>query len=436
MTSRVSVREYVNGSLWVWPGVSAVVALLVGFVVSGINVSPGSPWASLAFQGTADDARALLTIIAGTVVTVIALVLGLTVVALQLSSTQFSPRLLRKFLRDRANQIVLSVFVATFVYSAAGLYTVGEAAGVRVEQFPRLAVSGAIVLLFASMAMVVYFADHLAHSIQVDAIGARVEQDTLVVIHGRLGGVVQEPAPIPPRWAVPIPAARSGYLQTVRPDPLLVWARAHRLVILLRVRVGEHVVAGTTLAWVWTVTADLPAVDPGLARSELDRAVRIGFERTLEQDAALGIRQLVDMACKALSPAVNDPYTAVQAVDHLSVIFCALAVRPLGDWVTAEPGGAAVIVPGRRFGDYLATMCGLIRRYGSAEPTLSVALLRLLENCAAVLPADPVRWSALREQADLIVTDATRTIPQPADLAAVAAARAALEHSVRGRNHR
>ena len=95
------------------------------------------------------------------------------------------------------------------------------------------------------------------------------------------------------------------------------------------------------------------------------------------------------MACKALSPAVNDPYTAVQAVDHLSVIFCALAVRPLGDWVTAEPGGAAVIVPGRRFGDYLATMCGLIRRYGSGEPTLSMALLRLLENCAAVLPDDP-----------------------------------------------
>jgi uncharacterized membrane protein len=306
-----------------------------------------------------------------------------------------------------------------------------------VEQFPRLAVSGAIVLLFASMAMVVYFADHLAHSIQVDAIGARVEQDTLTVIHGRLGGVVQDPAPSPPVWAMPIPAARSGYLQTVHPDPLLVWARAHRVVILLRVRVGEHVVAGTTLAWVWTVTADLPAADPAVARSELDRAVRIGFERTLEQDAALGIRQLVDMACKALSPAVNDPYTAVQAVDHLSVIFCALAVRPLGDWVTADPGGgAAVIVPGRRFGDYLATMCGLIRRYGSAEPTLSIALLRLLENCATVLPADPARWSALGEQADLIVADATRAIPQPADLAAVTAAGAALQHSIRGRLHR
>ena len=431
MANRGAIREYVNGSLWVWPGISAVAALLVGLVVSRINVAPGSPLAPLAFQGTADDARSLLTAIAGTVVTVIALVLGLTVVALQLSSTQFSPRLLRKFLRDRANQIVLSVFVATFVYSSAGLYTVGLSAGARVEQFPRLAVSGAIVLLFASMAMVVYFADHLAHSIQVDAIGSRVEKDTLTTVHTRLDGVVETPAPTPPAWAIMIPASRSGYLQTVRPDQLLEWARGHRLVIRLRLRVGEHIVAGTVLGWVWTVSDDQPAVDPAEARSELDGAVRIGFERTLEQDAALGIRQLVDMACKALSPAVNDPYTAVQAVDHLSVIFCALAARRLGDWVTADPDGGAVIVPGRRFGDYLATMCGLIRRYGSAEPTVSIALLQLLECCAAVLPADTVRWSAVAEQAELILADATRNIPQAADLATVTAAGAALQDAVR-----
>src|SRR5213593_3713102 len=112
-------------------------------------------------------------------VTVIALLLGLTVVALQLSSTQFSPRLLRNFLRDRPNQLVLSVFVATFAYSAAGLYTVGVSAGARSEEYPRLAVSGAIVLLFASLAMVVYFADHLAHSIQIDAIATAVERSAL-----------------------------------------------------------------------------------------------------------------------------------------------------------------------------------------------------------------------------------------------------------------
>jgi uncharacterized membrane protein len=212
MSHRGAIREYVKGSVWVWPGLSAVAALLVGYAASIIDVSPGSPLAPLAFQGTADDARALLTAIAGTVVTVIALVLGLIVDALQLSSTQFSPRLLRKFLRDRANQIVLSVFVAAFVYSSAGLYTVGLSAGTRIEQFPRVAISGAIALLFASMAMVVYFADHLAHAIQVDAIDTRVEKDTLAVVRGRLGGV-QETAPTPPAWAMPIPATCSGYLQ-------------------------------------------------------------------------------------------------------------------------------------------------------------------------------------------------------------------------------
>jgi uncharacterized membrane protein len=418
MTNRGAVREYVNGSLWVWPGISAVAALLVGFGVSQIDVAEGSALSPLAFQGTADDARALLTIIAGTVVTVIALVLGLTVVALQLSSTQFSPRLLRKFLRDRANQIVLSVFVATFVYSAAGLYTVGLAAGGRIEQFPRLAVSGAILLLFASMAMVVYFADHLAHAIQVDAIGTRVEKDTLALLP-RLHAGENGTGASPPAWAVELRATKSGYLQTVQPGVIVRAARQHQLSFRLRLRVGEHIVAGTVLGWAWG-RPEVPIPDAPRLQAMLNQAVRIGFERTLEQDPALGIRQLVDVACKALSPAVNDPYTAVQAVDHLSVIFCAMAVRPLGDTITADPGSPALlIVPGRRFGDYLSTMCGLIRRYGCAEPTLCIALLRLLDNCGQLLSAGSERWVDLDREADLILADAIRDIAQPADLHAL-----------------
>ena len=112
-------------------------------------------------------------------VTVIALLLGLAVVALQLSSTQFSPRLLRNFLRDRPNQVVLSAFVATFAYSAAGLYTVGVSGGNRTAAFPRLAVSGAMVLLFVSLGLLVFFADHLVHSIQVDAIMHAVQRNTI-----------------------------------------------------------------------------------------------------------------------------------------------------------------------------------------------------------------------------------------------------------------
>jgi uncharacterized membrane protein len=208
--NRDAIREYVTGSLWVLPSASAVLAVAAGFILSRIPVGPESP---LAFRGTADDARTLLSNVTSTVVTVIALVLGLTVVALQLSSTQFSPRLLRSFLRDRPTQVVLSTFVATFAYSAAGLYTVGLSAGGRMEEFPRLAVSGALVLLFASLAMVVYFADHLAHSIQIDAIGKLVELDTLAVVNGRLGRV-EDVELTSPEWAVPLLAPVSGYVQS------------------------------------------------------------------------------------------------------------------------------------------------------------------------------------------------------------------------------
>ena len=427
MRNREAIREYASGSLWVLPGISAVLALVIGFILSRIHIGPGSP---LAFQGTADDARTLLINVTITVVTVIALVLGLTLVALTLSSTQFSPRLLRSFLRDRPTQVVLSTFVATFAYSAAGLYTVGESAGGRTEEFPRLAVSGALVLLFASLAMVVYFADHLAHSIQIDAIGKRVELDTLAVVNGRLGSV-EDAVSSPPEWAVPLLAPMSGYVQSAHPELLLPLAGHHGVHVRLRVWVGDHIVSGTVLAWMWTATRDEPAPDPAMFQHALARAVQVGFERTQQQDAALGIRQLADIACKALSPAVNDPYTAVQAIDHLSVIFCALAVRPLGDEVAADPSGrGVVIIPGRRFSDYLATACGLIRRYGSSEPTLSLALLGLLHNCTVVLPDDQARWAAVGEQAELILADAARETAQPADITPVAVAAADLQRRV------
>jgi uncharacterized membrane protein len=177
------------------PGVAGLAALAVGFAMSQVTVAPSSPLDRLAFQGTADDARALLITVSSTVVTVIALVLGLTVVALQLSSTQFSPRLLRNFLRDRGTQMVLSAFIATFVYSAAGLFTVGLE-GARTEAYPRLAVSGSILLLFVSLGMVVYFADYLAHSIQIDAINRLIERNTRRTIIQEEGVPIEE---IPPR---------------------------------------------------------------------------------------------------------------------------------------------------------------------------------------------------------------------------------------------
>jgi uncharacterized membrane protein len=414
MINREALREYASASLWVLPTFAGLVALVTGSVVSQIDLGPDSPFA---FQGTADDARGLLIAISGTVVTVIALTLGLTVVALQLSSTQFSPRLLRNFLRDRPNQVVLSVFVATFTYSAAGLFTVGVSSGSRVEEFPRLAVSGAMVLLFTSLAAVVYFADHLAHSIQIDAITGRVERQALGVIHTDWPGQI-ETAYSRPQWAVPLTSAHSGYIQTVHLEQIMPLAAQHGVTVRLRRRVGEHVVAGTKLVWIWRPNAADPAPNPEDFRRVVESAVRIGFERTLEQDIGFAIRQLVDVACKALSPAINDPYTAVQAIDHLSVIFSNLGPRPLGD-VVMRQGDGVVILPSRRYDELLATACGLIRRYGSKEPTVLLALFRLLGNCTESIGDNADRAAAIHEQAELILSAGERDIAQPEDLVAL-----------------
>jgi uncharacterized membrane protein len=419
-----ALREYTRASLWVLPAVCAVVALVAGVLMSSIDVGPASP---IAFQGTADDARALLIGIASTMVTVIALLLGLAVVALQLASTQFSPRLLRNFLRDRPNQIVLGVFVGTFAYSAAGLFTVGVAHGQRIDQFPRLAVTVAIVLLFVSLGLLVFFADHLAHSIQVDNVMRNVERSTLPVIqHLSAGG---EPPDEPDETSL-VPAPSSGYLQVVHTDQLLTIAAAAHIHIRVRPKVGDHIIDGATLASAWPIT---PNGQPGPVALERSIAaeIRIGFERTLEQDPGFGLRQLVDAACKALSPAVNDPYTAIQAIDHLSVLYAGLAARPLGDHVARDPHtGATVTVPARSFPGHLSLGVGLIRRYGAAEPTVVCALLRLLTAALDATGTQPQRWDVIETEATLLIACADRETAEPADLTDVHADAAALHRAV------
>ncbi len=417
-TRTEAIREYVKGALWLLPLFAVGVAIAAGTVLTFVQVPEDSFLDVLVFQGTPDDARTLLFGIAGSVITVMAVMLGLTVVALQLSSTQLSPRILRNFLQDRPNQVVLAVFVLTFTYATGGLFTVGIARGERIEDYPRLAVTGALLLLFASLFALVYFVHHLAHSIQIDAVLKRIEATTLKSIDAGFPGRSHPPAEMaePPEWAVPIPAPSSGYVQTVHPEKLLAVASAEDAVIRYVPRVGDHVVVGLPLAWMWRASPEQPPPDPTRVRASVDQAVRIGFERTHEQDASLGIRQLVDVASKALSPAINDPYTAVQAIDRLTVVLTRLAVHPLGDAVAADSTGAVrVIVPGVSFDEYVKLCCAQIRRFGCREPAVVRRLLRMLDLAAAVCEADPDRRAAVAFHVRLVLEDAEQAIVQPAD---------------------
>ena len=414
---QTGTRDYLKGALWVFPVGAVAVALAAGSILSRIEIGPGSPISPFLFQGTADDARNLLIGISGTMMTVIALVLGLTLVALQLSSTQFSPRLLRFFLRDRVNQLTLSVFVATFVYSTAGLYTVGVDNGQRTDTYPKLAVTLAILLVFASLLVLVYFVHHISHSIQIDEIMLAVQQHTLQVIEHDLPttGVTGEPVPEPPVWSVPVSAYASGYVQTVRPGWLLQVATESDLVCAVVPMIGEHVIAGEPLAWLWRTSPEEEPPDVDRFGGFVRDAVRIGYERTTEQDVAFGIRQLADIGVKALSPAVNDPYTGMQALEHIGVVLAALAPRQLGSQILYDGRGRLrVVVPWRDLAYYVELGTGQIRRYGSSEPRVLGDVLKVLGTLGQFCRDDRDRRT-LADAVALVSEAAEQSIAQAGD---------------------
>jgi uncharacterized membrane protein len=416
--------DHLAGALWVLPTVSVVVFLLAGAVLSRVDVDEGSPLAKLAFQGSADDARSLLIVVSSTMITVTGLVFALTIVALQIASGQYSPRLLRNFMRDRGTQLVLSIFVGAFAYSTAGLYTVGVQGSGEDAFVPRLAVSGSLALALASVGVLIYFIHHLARSIQIDTIMRQVEREARRIIDDvypdRPGyREAEERCPDPPLEAVGLPAPHSGYLQAVHPDPLVRAAVADDLVIVLARQVGDHAVAGTPLAWAWSRAAGRPPPGAGALGRALADAVQVGFERTMVQDVGFGIRRLVDIASKALSPAINDPYTGVQAVHHLSVLLCDLAGRRLGDWtIRDDRGELRVAVPRPAFPDYLRLGTAQIRRFGAGEPAVTRALIVLLRD-TGMSAATEGRRQACVHHIGLVLEAARHATRQPADVRAV-----------------
>jgi uncharacterized membrane protein len=217
--------EQLSGALWVLPLLFVVGALVLGSTLSQITIEPGSPLDPVLFRGNAEEARRVLLGVATTVVGVLALVIGLTVVALQVASNRYSPRLLRDFLRDRTAQVVLGLFVATFTYNAAGLYTVGIPRGGSAGQYGRLAVTVGLCLLFVCIGALVYFVDRMVHSIQIDEVLAKISGATAHAIAKEPAGIGRTSsgaAATEPRYAPP-PALEGG-----APDPTL-WIRAGHL---------------------------------------------------------------------------------------------------------------------------------------------------------------------------------------------------------------
>ena len=331
------------------------------------------------FSGGPEGARSLLAAIITSMISFTGLVFSITILVLQLTSSQFSPRILRTFLRDRFTQVSLGVFVATFVYAVLVLRTVRSTSDAAFV--PALSTTVGVGLLLLSVGMFVAYIHHVATTIQVSSILDRIGRETRAAIDRRFpaGGGPQgdDSRPLLPDVCAVLPAPRSGALVRVDEAGLVEAAADADVVLRLRVRLGEHVPQGAPLI---EVLGDGQRLDAGRALA----AIRLARDRTLEQDVAFGFRQLVDIADRALSPGINDPTTAVQALDELHDLLRRLVTRRLPPAEHSDDRGALrLITPTEEFRDYLALALDEIEHYGADSLQVQQRVRGLLADLEA-----------------------------------------------------
>jgi uncharacterized membrane protein len=328
----------VRSSLWFVPGAMLGCAIALALLLIEIDTRLADDlfagWPRI-FGAGAEGARGLLETIAGSMISVAGVVFSITLVALSLASSQYTSRVLRHFMRDRANQLVLGSFVGIFAYCLVVLRTIrGADEGSFV---PALAVLVGLLLGLAGIAVLVFFIHHISASIQAAQILATVGDETLRVIdklypaqadEGEAGDASDPDEPVRAAagqsWHA-VRADRTGYVEQVDVDALLVLAIEHDGVLFLERGIGDFLIDGVRFA---SLLAARPPNEADAAR--LRAALSVGRMRTLDEDVAFGIRQLVDVALKALSPGINDSTTAEMCLDRLGAVLVRLADRPVG----------------------------------------------------------------------------------------------------------
>ncbi|KAB7624124.1 DUF2254 domain-containing protein [Alkalilimnicola sp. S0819] len=379
-------------SLWFIPAslTLTAAALAVGLVQADQHqwppVDSGTPWL---FGGAPQGARAVLAAIAGSLITVTGVVFSITIVALQLASSQFTPRLLRDFSADRTNQTVLGVFIATFTYALLVLRTVRAEAAEAEAFVPRLAVSVAIILVLVSIGSLIYFIHHVANAIRVSSILQRLTTQTLRQVARRFPadlGTAEDadsaPPPLPDGEAHAVAAATAGYLQAVDGRTLFQLGEDHRLTIRADCDLGDFLLPGQPLA---TVVGEKGELDEETAVAIRDAFV-CGPERTPEQDLGLGIIEISDIALKALSPGINDPTTAMHCIDHLGQILLEIGGRTPPRDTRTRQGKVHFIARHLSFSRAVALAFDGIRHYGAADPMVAARLHATLSTLMALLP--------------------------------------------------
>ena len=389
------LRDGFRTQLWPIPTLTVLVALLLGLLMPQLDQRWDGGSSDLLFGGGADAARTVLSAISGSLITVTSLTFSLTVVTLQLASSQFSPRLLRTFTRDLLVQGTLGLFLGTFVFALAVLRTVRTEAGGEPAFIPRISVTLAFVLAVVSVLALVVFLGHLTQTIRIESMLKSVHQGASRVVARMDEGTRLTPEAagrLVPVHASPLLAQSSGFLIEADAKELLRVTGDLDVVVYVSCDPGDSVVAGTPLGWAWSGSGDpLDGQRCDELMDSIDSAITVGFERTATSDVSLGLRQLTDVAVKALSPGINDPTTAVHAISHSSALLCQLSQSLMGPRVFHDDRGVIrLVLSGPEFADVLALGVEQPALYGKGDACVLGRLVTLLREVAWVGGPDVV----------------------------------------------
>lgn len=446
--------EEIRASYWFIPAVMALGAILLALAATSIDRWLGIDWGEMEFIVAAtrpDGARAILTVIGGSMIGVAGTVFSVTMAAVVYASGQYGPRLLTNFLSDRGNQVTLGTFTATFVFSVLVLTTIRSPdEGSDVAGFvPQLAVTLAIALALCSIAVLIYFIHHVPSRIHISNVIREIGEALIASIDDRFPRKIGDAAApdvdrqVPPAFrpeadqddAQPgyreVNARERGYVQFLDEKTLMDVAERHSVIVRLNVRPGKFLFNGALVYDVWPKERVTDAV-----ASDLLRAIATGARRTPAGDMLFLVDELVEIAARALSPGVNDPFTAIGCIDWLSAALAELAIRPTPRPLRTDTNGKLrVIAQTLDFEAYLRLSLGAIREYAAADKIAALHVLRTIEFVARQCD-QPDRIEALRREADDLVRLSQERLVGPS-LAEVekeaAAVLAALRHQSRRR---
>jgi uncharacterized membrane protein len=374
--------------------------------------------------GSADGARALLATIAGSMITVASLTFSITIASLSLASSQFGPRLIRNFIRDVGNQLVLGTFIATFAYCLLILRTVkGQEGNVFV---PSISMIVAVVLAMASLAVLIYFINHISMSIQATRVISTIGQDLTASImrlyperrdgsdDGR--GYEEDPEWEPDGESFRVLSKHSGYIQDVDYESMVDAASEADVVIKIPHHEGQFVARGATIAEIFSDGAGEPSEE---LLDRIQGEFRLGSDRAPGRDIEFFIDQLVEIAVRALSPGINDPFTAMNCLDQLGASLRELAERklPSPNW-RDESGEVRVHARSQTFSGAVDAAFNLIRQYGQTSVPVSMRLMETIAVLAEYAPSVEQR-DVLRRHARMVEAAATSQMEERVDIEAL-----------------